>query len=54
MMTAEEGRRQRGHDDQVSSNGDRGERRGAIQVDREAESKGWSGGSNKSLEEEKN
>ena len=50
-MTAEEGRRRRGHGNQVSSKGDRGERRSDRQVDREAEIEGWSGGSDEASDE---
>ena len=41
-MTAEEGCGRRGQDNQVSSNGNRGDRRGARQGEREAEIEGWS------------
>ena len=52
MMTAEEGCRRRGHNDQVSRNGDRGERCGARQGDRETDSEGLSGGSDKASDKE--
>ena len=52
LMTAEEGSGQRGHADQVSSDGDRWELRGARQGKREAESEGWSVGSDKASDEE--
>ena len=52
LMTAEERRGRQVHDDQVSSDGDRWERRGARQGDREAESEGWIIGSDKSSDEE--
>ena len=51
-MTAEEGCRHRGHDDQVSRNGDREKCRGAGRADREDKSEGWSIRSNKASEEE--
>ena len=51
-MTAEEGCGHIGHDNQVSSNGDRGERRGAIQGYRKYDSEGWSVGSDKASEAE--
>ena len=52
LMTAEEMRGRQGHDDQVSNNGDRWERHGARQGDREAENEGWSIGSDEASDEE--
>ena len=49
---AEEGRGHRGHDDQVSSGGDRGELCGARRGARDAESEEWSVGSNDESDEE--
>ena len=43
MTTVKEERRRRGHNEQVRSDGDRGERRGYGQGEREAESEGWGG-----------
>ena len=51
-MMAEEGRGRQGNDYQVSSDGNRVERRGARQEDREAESEGWSVRSNDVSDEE--
>ena len=51
-MTAEEGRGRRGHNEQVISNGGRGNPRGARQGDREAKSEGWSVGSDEASDEE--
>ena len=51
-MTAEEGRGQQGHDDQVSSEGGRGERRGDRQGEREANSERLSGGIDEALDED--
>ena len=51
-MTAEEDRGRRGQDDQIISNRDSWERRGARQGDREAESEGWSVRSNEASDEE--
>ena len=45
MTAAEEECRQQGHNEQVRSDGDRGEPHGDGQGEREAKSKGWSGGS---------
>ena len=42
MVTTEEGHGHRGHNGQVRSDGDRGERRGAKRGDRDAESEEWS------------
>ena len=43
---------QRGHDSQVSSNGDRGERHRYVQGESGDASEGWSGGSEGDLAEE--
>ena len=51
-MTAEEGCRHRGHDDQVSRNGDREKCCGDGRADRKDESEGWSIRSNEASEEE--
>ena len=52
IMTTEEGRGHRGHDDQVSSDRDRGERHGARKGDRDAKSEEWSVGSDDESDEE--
>ena len=49
FMTEEESRGRRGHNNQVRSDRDRGERRGAGQGGRDAESEGRSVGSDKEL-----
>ena len=49
---AEEEHRRRGHDEQLKSDGDRGERRGEGQEESNAKKEGWSGGSEGDLAEE--